>query len=446
MKRIIQQATELLEKLHPMPQNALSIQVPVIESKLPALKDLLARINQDPSDNPIMPFSVFSNLHFMRLLLVDGPDHPDVFGTTLVVMGNVDGPLATFIEQWAQEHGSGLDQVFSHCQGYPAARKRTQSSRRSFLTEHQITSQAYYINTIGRTAEQIRMESELHEALQVFLNGLSADSFNSAQALRDDVIRFVRSNPELAWALASRARPGLLWRSIENLRFAALVALGLLILAWGWPVLAAWILTLRQREETDLEYTHRPSLERLIQLRSSEDIAAHNPFSAIGYVKPGLLRSLTVDALLAVAQVVLRHVFNNGNLAGVPLLGLDGVDTIHFARWTKVDNGRRLLFTSNYDGSLESYMVDFIDKVAWGLNLIFSNGVGYPTTRWLVHEGARKEQRFKDYLGNHQIENQVWYSPYPHLTAVNIANNAAIRDGLRGHMNERQAAAWLQRL
>jgi hypothetical protein len=35
-----------------------------------------------------------------------------------------------------------------------------------------------------------------------------------------------------------------------------------------------------------------------------------------------------------------------------------------------------MLFASNYDGSLESYMDDFINKVAWGLNLVFSNGVG----------------------------------------------------------------------
>ena len=57
-----------------------------------------------------------------------------------------------------------------------------------------------------------------------------------------------------------------------------------------------------------------------------------------------------------------------------------------------------------------------------------------------------KEQRFKDYLGNHQVENQVWFTAYPQLTAVNIANNEAIHDGLQGRMNERQARAWLKRL
>ena len=50
------------------------------------------------------------------------------------------------------------------------------------------------------------------------------------------------------------------------------------------------------------------------------------------------------------------------------------------------------MFASSYDGSLESYMDDFIDKVAWGLNAAFSNGVGYPKTNWLVADGATDEQ------------------------------------------------------
>ena len=63
--------------------------------------------------------------------------------------------------------------------------------------------------------------------------------------------------------------------------------------------------------------------------------------------------------------------------------------TIHFARWVFIDGKRRMFFASNYDGSLESYMDDFIDKVAWGLNLVFSNGVGYPRTQLARASAAR---------------------------------------------------------
>jgi len=132
-----------------------------------------------------------------------------------------------------------------------------------------------------------------------------------------------------------------------------------------------------------------------------------------------------------------RHRFNNGNLAGVK--------TIHAARWIFIDDKHRVVFCSNYDGSLENYMDDFIDKVAWGLNAVFSNGVGYPRTRWLIKGGAKDELAFKSYIRAHQVASPVWYSAYPDLTAVNIANNARIRAGLSGEMDEASALEWLRR-
>src|SRR5690606_23390996 len=119
-----------------------------------------------------------------------------------------------------------------------------------------------------------------------------------------------------------------------------------------------------------------------------------------------------------------RHVYTKGDLGTVRPLGLNGVDTIHFARWISLDGGRRVMFMSNYDGSFESYMDDFINKVAWGLNGVFTHGVGYPPTRFLVFGGARDEQAFKAYLRQRQLPTAVWYSAYPELTAVNIANNS----------------------
>jgi hypothetical protein len=446
MNSLLKRAGNFLERLHPMPQNTLAIRMPVIESKEDALRKTLAKINQDPADNAIMPFSVFNDLHFARFLLLEGPAHPEVYETTLIFMANIDGLSSDFIDELIKYLASGLDQVLNACIAYPIKRKRTTASRKAYLSTHLLASQAFYINTIGRSALMIRQENELRDALQFFLNGMDPANFRSARALRNAMINFVSNNPEISWALAPSPRPTFIWRAVEGIRFAGLTALGVLIVAWGWPIMLAWLINLRIREFIDKEDTLRPELAHLNQLRASEDIAAHNPFSAVGYLKPGLLRRVTARSLLAVAQVALRHVFNRGDLAGIPLLGLDGVDTIHFARWTMLDDDQRLLFTSNYDGSLESYMVDFIDKVAWGLNLIFSNGEGYPRTRWIVSDGAKQEQKFKDFLGNHQIENQVWFTAYPRLTAINIANNQAIHHGLYSHMNERQARAWLTRL
>ncbi|HEY9023993.1 MAG TPA: hypothetical protein VIP05_06810, partial [Burkholderiaceae bacterium] len=123
------------------------------------------------------------------------------------------------------------------------------------------------------------------------------------------------------------------------------------------------------------------------------------------------------------------------------------VQTIHFARWVFIDDRKRLLFASNYDGILESYMDDFINKVAWGLNLVFSNGVGYPRTNWLVQGGARNAQAFKNYLRRHQIANSVWYKAEAGLSAMDLARHTRIREGLeRASMRDREIEDWLRLL
>jgi len=48
-----------------------------------------------------------------------------------------------------------------------------------------------------------------------------------------------------------------------------------------------------------------------------------------------------------------------------------------------LDGKKRGVFFSNYDGTVESYMDDFINKAGFGLNAIFSNAIGYPRTNWL---------------------------------------------------------------
>ncbi|MFN2592498.1 MAG: hypothetical protein ABR532_06665, partial [Candidatus Dormibacteria bacterium] len=86
------------------------------------------------------------------------------------------------------------------------------------------------------------------------------------------------------------------------------------------------------------------------------------------------------------------------------------------------------------------------DKVAFGLNAVFSNGVGYPRTNWLLRDGARDELAFKNMLRVRQLDTPIWYAAYPDLSALNIANNAAIRAGLFQDMSPTEVAAWVGRL
>ena len=100
-----------------------------------------------------------------------------------------------------------------------------------------------------------------------------------------------------------------------------------------------------------------------------------------------------------------------------------------------MDDNHRVFFASNYDGSHESYMDDFINKLGWGLNLTFSSAVGYPKTTWLIKEGAYRELPFKYTQRRHQLSSEVWYKAYPDLTATDLLRNSRIRQGVENRQS-----------
>ena len=194
---------------------------------------------------------------------------------------------------------------------------------------------------------------------------------------------------------------------------------------------------LRWLERTDPEIDEQATVGHIQRLAELEDRDVLNQFTALGSVKPGLFRRGLVVFILWLINYAARHVYNRGHLARVT--------TIHSARWVFLDSKRRLVFGSNYDGTLESYNEDFINKVGWGLNLSFSNGVGYPRTAWLVFGGSKDEQKFKRYIRRHQLGTEVWYNAHPGLTGPDLETNTLIRQGIQKRaLGDDEAAAWLQ--
>jgi hypothetical protein len=158
--------------------------------------------------------------------------------------------------------------------------------------------------------------------------------------------------------------------------------------------------------------------------------------ASITFVKPGLFRRLTLRLTLLLMNLIARC-RTNGELSGIP--------SIHFAHWSLIDGGRRLLFLSNFDGSWENYLDDFIDKASHGLTAIWSNTVGFPRTAFLVRGGARDGTRFKDIARQKQVFTNVWYSAYPDLTVTTINANSTIREDLFRNLSAPQVRRWLWR-
>ncbi len=61
-----------------------------------------------------------------------------------------------------------------------------------------------------------------------------------------------------------------------------------------------------------------------------------------------------------------------------PAGSLIGISTIHFVRWLLLDDGRRLMMVSDYDGSWESYIDEFAELILSGLDAIWEGSDGYP--------------------------------------------------------------------
>ncbi|MDF0666352.1 MAG: hypothetical protein P0119_09840 [Nitrospira sp.] len=91
---------------------------------------------------------------------------------------------------------------------------------------------------------------------------------------------------------------------------------------------------------------------------------------------------------------------------------LNIIETIHYARWVILDGGTRLLFTSNYDGNLEDYLAEFAERDEVPLNTIFSQCVGWP--------GARPLGPFIEYVKEHIVQAEYYYSAYPRHTVKEI--------------------------
>jgi hypothetical protein len=301
------------------------------------------------------------------------------------------------------------------------------------VRDHRVESAANYINWVGRTVKDIREEAALHDALDRFVQGCPAQS---ARDLHRSARKFVRDELS-AGRLTLTPEPStpIGWR-IRNTAHLVGVPIALLAAAPALVVVGVvGLLQLRMMEKTDPELCERCDAAHSDDLALLEDHDVTNQFTAMGSLKPGALRLWTTIAAFFAIDYAARHVFNRGGLARVR--------TIHFARWVFLDNRRRAVFFSNYDGSLEAYMDDFINKVGFGLNVAFNGGIGYPRTRWLALDGCSDERKFKEYLRRHQVPTQVWYKAYPGLTAVDLERNTRIRRGIEiDSMTEQQATEW----
>lgn len=446
-----------------MRQQGLTVIVRILPGRQAALQALLNKIGTQIEENPYLDFYSLETVHFMRwVVLPEDNVRGEDIGPQLVLSTNYDGDEDAHLKELVSKGLKALQAIYVHCEGFPE--NGGAQALKAYLLAHKVKNAAFYCGHVGRTVKQILEERKLRDGIQSHLQ-TSNPSQNwqghPATTLRTAIADVLLKSPAFSWARQVYQVPFLQRFGIAVLGAAVLLILALSVLAivlgascnlWltlgiagGILVLMAlfilgWFRNLRKHEQQDTaNFVPSPrDSDWVASLNQREDYRIQNQITHLVAIKPGTFRQYTLRFVLWAINLLARTVFNRGNLGGIP--------SIHFARWAIIDGGKRLLFFSNFDGSWESYLGDFIDKAAIGLTGVWSNTEGFPPTRKLVFEGARNSVEFKAWVRRKQIETQVWYSAYKTLTVQNINNDTEIRMGLAKNLNEKKGLEWLQRL
>lgn len=367
---------------------------------------ILSLLQKESPDFPGL--RTIPHLHFLSMQIFDDPHYDPLF----IFENNFDGDAATY---WGEVLGvleDDLRQIFACSKAAvdPAwvhlFQTGSNDSLIPFINAFCVAPSAAHIGAVGISLSRIKRDAAFFDAVQTELGtGNNQYASGSAAQLHGQLQQW--ASKQFPWI--TQPDPDPISKEQHTYRFANLkpllpsvcvVLVGLLLLLYGMgclphtnaphplgvrhavaviavilgvtgaAVLLWFIVTLRHLENTDFNQA-KPTIEpqQLADFALLEDQIAQNHLASMVLVKPGSLRSIIIHVALYVLKLY------------VPLMNYDGylgaMRTIHFAHWTLIGNGGRLVFISNFDGSWQSYLDDFVDKAAVGLTLAWGNCVGF---------------------------------------------------------------------
>jgi len=237
----------------------------------------------------------------------------------------------------------------------------------------------------------------------------------------------------------------------SGLGLLAIIVFSVLLIL-GSIILLSWISRQLPKPTAWFYHPHEDDVERAQQVHPSIDASEAELVRGTAH-----LISLTdmrgphwwsvwwTRASLRLVTLIGRVIYTEGVLGGAP--------GIHFGHWRIIDNGRRYLFCSNYDGNFGGYLDDFINGASVGTTLFWRwtklrvrepAAVGqpsvrepraFPPTRFLVFRGVKCELGFKSYARDSML---------PHLFHFDACNSTidetdratTVRDALFGERND----------
>jgi len=390
-------------------------------------------------------------IHFARLAAISSQGDPR-FSDWLAFESNFDTRTEDpdqarkeHLAQLAELARDGLDMAFRHCERFPST-----SAPADFAQYWQsclVPASASYQGHVERDLARIRLEQRLREVILTFLENVrSAPKAELFKQIRDHVRFRSKSDAALSGFDVDASPPSMPDPQVRSQRLKEGYLPWIVNIAPALPLLGelpniyAW-----QKKDVELDYQAQQEAwtaadrKRFADVAATEDHGIQNALTHIVPLRDGEGREGVLRAAHAYIDRMAKQFFDDiGQLGGIP--------SIHFAKWLLLDEGRRLMFFSNYDSSWESYLGDFVDQAAIGLNLAWSCCENYPKTQFLGWGGADDEERFKAWGRAYQQPTQVFYSAYPELSIAAINNNTWIRHGLQSRPSASQISAWFRRL
>lgn len=422
----------------------LTVLAPIRHGEEEALRAILRPIGDDIRgkrldarvEQPRIEFLRSRRIHFARFAILADPDRgPD--RRRLLYSANYDGELAHHLDELTAIT-SDMAPIWSRCEGYSGATEFA-----TFIRAHAHEPEAFYIAFRDETVDSIRDAAALRQHAQTMVDTASAGAVTeilsrvvprsrdwtagvrafgiAARAVARAVGRLLRALPILVDLVRAVAKCGPM--TVVSSARQIVASLNRYPLFRVLNRLTSNRMPARQSpySSVSLDNCSPPGpLEPGDEVVSDsdqqppptfrEDVVTQNQLTLVTVVKPGQVGR--VRAVMAAIDSYAKRLAPPGTLIGI--------STIHFVKWLVIDDGRRLLMVSDYDGSWESYIDEFAEMILSGLDAIWDTSYGFPPG------GARDLPAFKRFLRSHQVPSEVFFSGYPSQTLLNIVHNRAL--------------------
>ena len=398
----------------PIEQHALTVIAPIGEGRRDALAEAYGLVEK----RVVHLLAQVKTLHFGRWVFISNPDR-------LVFESNYDGDLGDHLHELLSViSAANLEEtLFGGWVGYETGKLS------SFCAAHARPANAFYLGHPGLSVEQILDDEALRGYLAEAVE--SVDRKKTAVAIRKEVIAAAKQK---GWApkIVDRGLPDA--KAGERRFWLTAIGVGVVALLLS-PI--AIVVELDERFNEKKVVPDWDEQTKRDEITVKEDVRALNGLTHHVPLRDSAFRKSMTKLVLWFVEVARKNLCFKGDLTGIA--------SIHFARWVMLEDDA-VLFLSNYDGSWESYLGDFVDKAHYWLTAAWMGAVNFPSTYLYVFGGASKETEFKQWTRRWQVPNQIWYSAYPYLSMANVLNNDRLRQGAIGEMTEQKAREWLSRI